>query len=130
MPCFRAVVPILVLALAACAAPRAVVLSDFDTERNMRLRVGQRLVVTLPADRSAGYGWALANDTLEALMVEGEPTFMRESGGGATTEVEGSETWRLVAVRKGRDMVRFEYRKLHMQEAPPERVARYTIVVD
>jgi predicted secreted protein len=124
---FRSLLPLVLLT--ACGTPRPLMLSDFDTERSVTLRVGQTLVVALPADRSAGHGWVLTNRRLDAVMLEGEPTFTRESGAGTGGAAEGSELWRLVAVRKGQDALHFEYHTSDDREATPERVARYLVRV-
>lgn len=97
--------------LAGCAASRPpVTASDLDAQAPIRLRVGQPLAITLPADRDAGYAWHLAQTTLDALALDGDPTYTAETGSGANAGAAGSEVWRFVAVRRGRDELRFEYR--------------------
>lgn len=113
------------VALAACASFRApLIASDLDAGRELSLRVGQSIAVTLPADHSGGNGWEMTQSTLEALTLDGEPTTMRESGNASGAP--GSETWRFVAVRTGQDELRFEYRR---PDAETLRVLRYRITV-
>lgn len=121
---------ILAASLAACAsAPKPVTVSDLEHDREIALRVGQTLVVTLPTDRASGYGWALAQESLNTLMLDGEPSYMRESSPEAAPGASGSETWRLVALRKGRDTLRFDYRRPWQVGTPAARSARYTVIV-
>lgn len=120
-----------ILLLAACASSRApLTATDLDADREIALRVGQSLVISLPADRASGNGWVLTQQTLEALALDGEPTYMRESGSGAASGAPGSETWRFVAVRAGLDELRFEYRSEAETGAPAARVIRYTVTAN
>ena len=119
------------LLLAACATSRApLIASDLDADRELALRVGQPLAITLPADRSTGRIWVLAQQTLEALALDGEPTYMQESGSAAADGAPGSETWRFIAVRAGLDELRFEYRRPLEAGVPPARVIRYTVTAN
>ena len=112
------------LLLTACASTRAPLFaSEFDADRKIALRVGQSLVITLPADRSTGQVWMLTQLTLESLALDGEPTYMQESG----TAAAGSETWRFRAVRAGLDELRFEYRRPQERGVPAARAIRYTV---
>ena len=44
--------------LGGCATSRPpVTASDLEAQAPIRLRVGQPLAITLPADRNAGYAW-------------------------------------------------------------------------
>lgn len=120
------------LLAAGCASPRApVIATDLDADRVIALRVGQPLVITLPADRDSGRQWQLEQQTLEALSLDGQPTFMRETvsgSAGSQTDVRaGSETWRFVALRPGRDELHFAYRHPDDGQAPPARVVRYSV---
>jgi len=119
------------LLLAACASSRApLIATDLDADRRMALRVGQSLVITLPADRSAGRLWALAQHTLETLALDGEPNYMQESGSAAAGDAPGSETWRFVAVRAGLDELRFEYRRPLEARDFPARVLRFRVTTE
>ena len=56
------------LLASGCASPRApVIATDLDADRVIGLRVGQSLVITLPADRDSGRQWQLEQPTLQAL---------------------------------------------------------------
>ncbi|MBK7663548.1 MAG: protease inhibitor I42 family protein [Sterolibacteriaceae bacterium] len=111
------------LLLAACAGSRApLIVSDLDADRELALRVGQSIAITLPADHAGGHGWQLAQRTLEALALDGAPTTMQESGNASGAP--GSETWRFTAVRAGQDELRFEYRRAYAETL---RVVRYRI---
>lgn len=119
------------LLLAACASSRApLIASDLDADRVIALRVGQSLAITLPADRSSGRVWMLAQQTLETLALDGEPTYMQETGSGASGGAPGSETWRFTSVRAGLDELRFEYRRPLESGAPAARLIRYTVTAN
>ncbi len=121
--------------LGGCATSRPpVTASDLEAQAPIRLRVGQPLAITLPADRNAGYAWHLTQTTLEALVLESDPTYTAETGSGANAGAAGSEIWRFVAVRKGRDELRFEYRAAAAADEKPDatpmrvlRVLRYEV---
>ncbi|MBK8336283.1 MAG: protease inhibitor I42 family protein [Sterolibacteriaceae bacterium] len=119
------------LLASGCASPRApVIATDLDADRVIGLRVGQSLVITLPADRDSGRQWQLEQPTLQALALDGQPTYMRETVGGSAdsqTAQSGSETWRFVAVRSGRDELHFAYRHPDDGQAPPARVIGYSV---
>lgn len=111
--------------LAACAAPRPLGVSEFDQGREFRVRPGQTLTIALPVKRADGHRWALAQERLDALMLDGEPGYMRELGPEAAPDTDGNEIWRFTAVRRGRDELRFEYRK----GKDVEREARFSVEV-
>lgn len=115
------------LAAGCTSARKAVVATEFDAHAPVRVSPGQSFVITLPADRDAGYAWHLMPSTLDALALDGDPTYMAESGSGAAAGAPGSESWRFVALRRGRDELRFEYRGT----AGPDtlRVLRYEVLV-
>jgi predicted secreted protein len=117
---------------AGCAASRApVIVTDLDADRVIALRVGQALAITLPADRDSPRQWQLEQQTLAALALDGQPTYMHETVSGTassqTSAQAGSETWRFVAVRAGRDELHFAYRHPDDGQAPPTRVIRYSV---
>ncbi len=124
------------LLCAGCAASRApVIATDLDADRVIALRVGQALAITLPADRDSGRQWQLEQQTLSALALDGQPTYMHETvSGSASSETgstasaqAGSETWRFIALRAGRDELHFAYRHPDDDQAPPARVIRYSV---
>lgn len=117
---------------AGCASSRApIIATDLDADRVIALRVGQPLVITLAADRDSSRQWQLEQQTLEALALDGQPTYMRETVGGSANGQAGvsarSETWRFVALRAGRDELHFAYRHPDDGRAPPARVIRYSV---
>lgn len=119
-----------IVLLGGCAASRPpVTASDLDAQAPIRVRVGQPLVIALPADREAGRAWHLAQTTLEALALDGDPTYTAETGSGANAGAAGSEVWRFVAVRKGRDELRFEYRAEASSDGTSSAPARVLRVV-
>jgi predicted secreted protein len=120
------------LLCAGCAASRApVIATDLDADRLIALRVGQALAITLPADRDSGRQWQLEQQTLVALALDGQPTYMHETvSGNASSQSSaptGSETWRFIALRAGRDELHFTYRQPDDGAAPPARVIRYSV---
>lgn len=128
LPSGRLAVACAALLLAACASTRApVAASDLDAGRPIALRVGQSAVISLPVDRNAGYGWTLAQTTLDVLAQDGEPGYVAETGSGAPASATGSEIWRFTAMRRGRDELRFEYRRDDAPEQAPARVLRFEV---
>ena len=75
-----------------------------DNERQIELKLGQELEITLPEVRTAGYRWTLKDAAAPACALENEDFRKPGAVGGS-----GTHTWRLKAVSLGSGMVQLWY---------------------
>lgn len=82
---------LILLALTACSQ-QTVSLNDAASGRSVELAVGQRLIITLPANPSTGYTWEVADGAAPVLELVGEPEFTSDNpslvGSGGTLRLE------------------------------------------
>ncbi len=98
-----------------------------DDGRAVELAAAQVLLVSLHANRSTGYGWALADSVGPALVREGEPAYHADSSAGVGAG--GFEIWRFRGAAAGRDTIVLEYRRPWEAGRPPETTVRYFVSV-
>lgn len=120
----------LVLVGAGCRSlsPATVVeVGPNDIGRTLVLSTGHSLVVTLPANPTTGYSWAVRSSTAAVLRANGE-----EYVASAPERVGSGGTQRLtfVAASVGRTSLTFEYRRPWEAGAAPAQVVEYVVSVE
>lgn len=114
------------LALGACASgPKRVDLAAGDDGKTVELKLGDELLIKLPANRAQGYRWTLAGPQSRVLFRQGDPMFARPAS--APADAGGVETWSFRAAETGEQVLQFEYRRASAKAA--EKTVRYTVVV-
>jgi len=101
---------------------KVVALTAADDGREISLRPGQTVSVALASNHSTGFAWAVTSPTAGVIVPEGKGSFAVKSGG------RGTETWRFLAMKPGRQTVRLDYRREWTQNMP-ERTFRFTAIV-
>jgi predicted secreted protein/uncharacterized lipoprotein NlpE involved in copper resistance len=91
------------------------------------LRVGQELIVRLPANRSTGYAWALV-DTTGAMALK-STQYIQDTPTGLAVGIGGNEYLRLRATRPGTQTLLFEYRRSWEKQAAPASTAEVRVAV-
>ena len=120
-------------ALAGCASSPAslpaVALSGADQGREVTLAVGQRVTVTLDANPTTGYGWALADSVGGALARDGVSVYTQAPAEPGVVGVGGEDVWTFRAVRAGRGRLRLEYGRSFEPDEPPVETFEVPVVV-
>jgi inhibitor of cysteine peptidase len=117
-----------ILLLVGCATDRSTeTLTPLD-DNAVTLRVGQVLLLQLPANHTTGYAWADRTPSQGILQRDGEPVY-QEQPSPAGVGAGGTEIWRFRAVKVGGQTLRFEYARPWETNAAPARVLSYEVVV-
>jgi len=95
------------------------------------LAVGDTLVVTLPANPSTGYSWALTSAPAAAVLAApGEPAYTPDRTGGAPMPGAGGKaTFRFAAVGAGSTRVVLAYRRGWETGVPPVETVTVEVTV-
>lgn len=130
----RLVVFCAVVALAGCATTPSstspVALTGADSGREVTLTTGQRLTVSLEANPTTGYGWALADSVGGALARDGAPVYTRDpSRPAGMPGVGGEVTWTFQAARPGRGTLRLAYGRAWEPGEPAAETFEVPVVV-
>jgi predicted secreted protein/uncharacterized lipoprotein NlpE involved in copper resistance len=81
------------------------------------LRPGEDMLVRLPANRTTGFQWALADSARDVVAAQGT-LYVQDAITGLAVGVGGNEYWRLAAARRGERTLRFVYQRPWEQQAP------------
>jgi predicted secreted protein len=100
-------------------------LVERDAGRLVDVANGQTIVIRLGSNRSTGYRWTLVSPSDGALRAIGEPTYTP----GGSVGAGGVETWSFLAAQRGRQELRFEYRRPWEAAAAPAKSLTYEIAV-
>lgn len=116
--------------LAACGGnspPAPTNLTAADRGRDVPLKVGQKLVLTLEGNPSAGYGWAVAQVAADVLAPQGEPEYT------AAANIPGSGgifVFRFTAQAAGRTPLVLHYSRPFEAHLPPVEVFAVQVTVE
>ncbi len=97
----------------------AVSLTVEDAGRPVVLAIGQRVVVSLEANRTTGYGWSVADAAGGALVQEGEATYLEDPPRVGEVGVGGMEEVTLRAARAGTGTLLLVYRRPSEADVAP-----------
>jgi inhibitor of cysteine peptidase len=114
----------LALLAAGCRASNVVQAGPDDNGRQIEMKVGQELVITLEANPTTGYSWdvdALSEDVIRAA---GEPEFESAS---TLVGAGGTQTMRFEAVEAGQSTLTLAYRRPWEKDVRP--IETYSIEV-
>ena len=123
-----AVVSALAVAAGAAAfAGETVCLTDKDAGRQVSLKVGDTLEVSLAANPTTGYNWFQAETRFRVLKPDGEPVFKPEApdrmGAG------GRMTFKFRAVAAGETALKLYYKRPWEKKEPPDKTFKVTVTV-
>lgn len=113
-----------VVLLGGCAGGFALVEKDAGT--SLTVSVGQTFTVTLPSNRTTGFGWAVTDPGPVAQVGEAryeEPNSRGRVGSG------GAETFTFKGKSAGTGMLTLGYRRPWETGVPPEKTWSVTVIV-
>lgn len=113
------------VAIAACAGPKAYRLQNADYGETIRLETGQLLEIQVYARPVSGHEWQREGEG-EGVVVEVSRDF--DSLRPEASDAGGILTLRLRAERPGREVLRYSYRAPATMDAPP--ADRVDVVVE
>jgi predicted secreted protein len=105
-------------------------LLEADSGRTIEVDPGQRVFVVLGANRTTGHEWVfemLVEKSAPGVLTRlGDPVYAQGAsplGGGGTT------LWFFAAKAKGKQELRFEYRRPSQRDSPAAKTVSYTVSV-
>jgi copper homeostasis protein (lipoprotein) len=102
-----------------------VTLVEADSGQTIEVDPGQRVFVVLGANRTTGREWELETSGSPLIRL-GDPVYAQGAtllGGGGTT------LWFFAAKAKGRQELRFDYRRPSQRDSPAAKTVSYTVSV-
>jgi predicted secreted protein len=99
-----------------------------QTGGDVSLSIGGELEVRLGANHTTGYSWVTAPMTDPILVGEGKAEYLEHPPAGKMG-VAGTEIWRFKAVKAGKQILRFEYRRPWEKSAPVVKTVTFQVTV-
>ncbi|MBV9402215.1 MAG: protease inhibitor I42 family protein [Candidatus Eremiobacteraeota bacterium] len=115
-----------ITALLLSVAPAAAQTSPAIPCRPIVTHVGSTFTITLPANGTTGYSWALEDSlkpSVVALRAKRYAPVSRLIG------APGAEIWTFSGVGRGRALISFKYARPWEKNAPPAKEALYVVAV-
>lgn len=113
------------LGAAGChGTPSPIELTQADSGTSQRVAVGQELRITLDANPSTGYRWAVDGQAPAQLEQRGEP---RYAAGSTALGAGGTEVWTFVGRQSGAGTLRLKYWRFFEPTIAP--IATFTVNV-
>ena len=97
--------------------------------REVEVKVGQVLAVTLDSNPSTGYSWQLKNISDRAILENTGSEFVASGSIASSAGALAKEIWQFKALKEGKSSLTLEYRRPWEKEAPPENVYTLTVKV-
>ena len=117
---------ILVSGCAAAKPPQPLVLTGSDVGTTHSLKVGQTVNVTLDANPTTGYSWALDGPLPPQLKQSGDPDYTATSTSLGTG---GTEVWQFVGTSAGKAALKMKYWRSFEPTATPGSTFEVTLDV-
>lgn len=118
---------LLLAGTAGCAPPKEVKVRADDNSRQIELRKGQTMVITLEANPTTGYTWEVEKPLDEGgLRQVGEPEFKPESD---LIGAPGVQTLRFEAVNAGQTTLNLVYHRPWEEDVEPLETFSVQVVV-
>ena len=106
--------------------PAPLALTTKDTSSTQSLQVGQQLRVTLNANPTTGYQWAVDGNVPAPLAQAGHPIYKRSSGPIGSG---GTEVWTFAARATGSGTLKLKYWRSFEATTPPVKTFEVTVDV-
>ena len=115
--------------LAAGQASSGVTVVDEKTAGDVSLKVGGKLEVHLEANHTTGYSWGQVLVEKPVLQKQGKAVYYQYPWDGRVG-VGGMEVWKFKAVQKGKQSLRFEYRRPWEKTASAAKTLSFDVTVE
>ncbi|MEV6427370.1 protease inhibitor I42 family protein [Nocardia sp. NPDC051463] len=112
------------------AAHDALAVTDSNNGQERTLRIGQQLVVSLPANPSTGYTWALGELEQQVLRQDSEPDYRPDPNVPAAPGSGGTAVWTFVGNSVGVAQLTLHYTRPWEQGIDPAQKFSLTIKVE
>ncbi len=104
----------------------AITVTESQHDETVSLKVGDRLVVKLPAQMGTGYGWQRAGEDSDVLAFVGSKVI---EAPGATPGRRELQAFTFRARKKGAASLEFQYRRPWEKSAPSDKIFRIKVTV-
>lgn len=104
-------------------------LTEAAAGKEVLLRRGDRLVVTLPSNRTTGYSWSVAVSKPDLLSQQGQALYMPPAGGKPLVGAGGSERWVFRPLHDGSVTLTFSCARPWEHGIPPARRLLYPVTI-
>jgi inhibitor of cysteine peptidase len=118
---------ILIFALFSGCGTNGSSLTDADNGKQISMRPGEILTLTLESNPTTGYSWQVMELDSAVLTQEGDPEYKQSSGAEGLVGAGGTETFRFKAVGSSETTLELGYTR-PWESVPP--VETFTIQVD
>ncbi|MFE7798097.1 protease inhibitor I42 family protein [Nocardia sp. NPDC057440] len=108
----------------------ALAVTDSNNDQERTLRIGQQLVVSLPANPSTGYTWGLGELERNVLRQDGEPDYLPASNVPVAPGSGGTAVWTFVGNSVGVAHLTLDYTRPWEQGIDPAQKFSLTIKVE
>lgn len=108
--------------LPGVAMANKVVLGEEDAGKDLVLRCGDLLMVTLPSNPTTGYSWAVLARPSGLLREVGKSRFEPSLHRSGMTGVGGVQRWKFRALATGKATLKFSYTRPWEHGVAPARV--------
>ena len=103
-------------------------LTSSEDGQTVSVKLGQVLAVSLPSNRTTGYGWVERAPSESVLERDGEPTYAQDASSAKLAGGGGTETWRFRAAKVGQQTLRLEYVRPWETNVAPVKVINFQVV--
>lgn len=125
---------VLAMSLTACGpAPKPPVsaeVPEVDVGDSIRSKPGETFTVALDANPSTGYGWALDGKEDATVVKKLSDEYVSRPHPQGMVGVGGTERWKFQAVKPGKTVLYFTYRRPFEKEAAPARERTVHVLVE
>ncbi|MFF0494127.1 protease inhibitor I42 family protein [Nocardia sp. NPDC004068] len=111
------------------AVPAAVTVDSAANGTRVALAVGQRLIVSLPAEPTTGFLWQIRELDRAIVVQNDDPDFRPDSRADATVGVGGSSVWTFTAAAPGTTPLSMGYQRPWEAGSDPDQTFGVTVVV-
>jgi len=118
----------LILALFSGCGTNGTQVTDADNGKEITLKPGEILTVTLESNPTTGYSWQVMEIDEAILSQDGEPQYKQSPGTEGLTGAGGAETFHFKAVSSGKTRLEFGYMRPWESVQPAETFSIQVIV--
>ena len=104
-------------------------LTEGDAGKNLILRQGDQLTVTLSTNPTTGYSWGVVDRSQGLLKQVGESRVVQSSHRPGMVGVGGRQVWTFLAVATGKTTLGFSYARSWERGVAPVRMIGWPVTI-